>query len=839
MKKLLSKLFIFALGATALTGCDLFSFETGEPKGDEEHEVKGLVLRDYTNTATQDTHYVFDGKVFLSYVDESVPEYEVTAGCTYSTLDTSTVGDKVFTVKYDGSKYTYSKSVYIQVKEKVTLQSIKVEDGYVSTMKKGDTYAFIGTVTATYSDGSTENVTSKVKIDTSYINNNFAGTYNVNLSYTKDGKTADTTIQVTVIDLISIEVKNYTSLVKKGATYEFNGVVYAKYSDGLETNISGLVVVDTSEVDVDTVGKYNVNVSFTDCNTILSTKVEVTVYVDLPKLSNIVASDYTNEIEKGDSYTFDGTVTANYEDGSQEVVTNRCNYGTISSVSPGEKKLSISFTTKYTVDGKEFTNTKTTNAVVNVISTLKSISGSDLSLGVGRTKKINLSYSPSDATNRNVTYESSDPSIATVNPNGDVTGVSKGDTTITITSELSSSINTTINVKVDDIQNAAWTILVYMCGADLESKYADTEYHGCASLDLQEIASVSGQPSDVNVVVQAGGATKWDSMYSSVVKAGKRNRFHLNNKNYVLDSQDEAVNMGLGSTLQDFISWGIEKYPADNIGLIFWNHGGAITGCCADEEFSNNILAPEEMVSGIRGAREYLGLTQKFEFIGYDCCLMQFHDLAGLNSEFAKYQVGSEESEWGYGWTYDGWIDNLFSKDSTTEILTEIVDSFGEYTDYAYHDVWKEQNDQTLSFVDLSYWETYKNAWENMASSLSSIITSNSKWNTLATLLSSCTKYGDTYDLFDVGDFLNKMEDESSPYKDDSTLMSRIDDIQAVYSDFVAHEFHGDGAGNSSGLALYAPVSYSLTPAYYTESVTPFRTWRTLCENYGNWWSWH
>ena len=70
MKKTLSKLFVLTLGVTALSGCDLFS-SGGETiiRGDEEHEVKGLVLKDYSSSVYQGSNYLFEGKDFKEAVE--------------------------------------------------------------------------------------------------------------------------------------------------------------------------------------------------------------------------------------------------------------------------------------------------------------------------------------------------------------------------------------------------------------------------------------------------------------------------------------------------------------------------------------------------------------------------------------------------------------------------------------------------------------------------------------------------------------------------------------------------------------------------------------------------
>ena len=713
--------------------------------------------------------------------------------------------------------------------EELKLDSIDATD-YTASVKAGTAYTFDGKVIAKYNDGTTKDVTNLADIGS--ISTEKAGEKDLTISYVENNITKSVTKKIEVTkELASISISGYKASFELNETFSFTGSVTAKYSDNSTDVVTSKATI-THNVDTSKLGTYQINASYTEGGITKTDSVDVVVTEHIPVLQSISVSGFTDTVDKGSTYTFDGTVMAHFDEGPDVDVTSACTIPSVNTSTKGTKQITISYT-----DPNKSSNTKTSKISITVVSRVTGISvNSSMNIGVGQTKPLNATALPADADNPGLTYSSNKTGVATVSDTGSVTGVAVGSATITITSLDVPSVTQTVTINVSEIAKDEWTILIYMCGADLES---DSSQGGAATMDLQEIAQVSGQPSDVNVVVQAGGAKSWKSTYSSVINASKRNRFHLSNKAYVKDSQADKVNMGLASTLQDFLEWGLETYPADKVGLIFWNHGGAMTGACFDEQFGDDGLTTAETTQAIRAAKLSTGYSDKFEFIGYDCCLMQIHDVAGLNAEFAKYQVASEESEWGYGWTYNEWIDDVFANKSTTTILKAIVDSFASETTSAYS-YWGESNDQTLSYLDLSYWDSYKTAWENMASTLSGIITSKTNWSTFASMLNTCQRYGESYgsypyDIFDIGTFFTKIKAHST-YKNNSTLMSNVNAVQSIYNNLVAYEWHGSGAGNSSGLTLFAPVYGNyMVKSLYGEDYTPFTTWRTLCINRGNW----
>lgn len=80
------------------------------------------------------------------------------------------------------------------------------------------------------------------------------------------------------------------------------------------------------------------------------------------------------------------------------------------------------------------------------------ISPKTASVDVGGTTKLDSTVAPSTATNKSVSYTSSEEEVATVSSNGTVTSVSEGEATITVTTQDGSKTDTatiTVNAVVE------------------------------------------------------------------------------------------------------------------------------------------------------------------------------------------------------------------------------------------------------------------------------------------------------------------------------------------------------------------------------------------------------
>ncbi len=213
--------------------------------------------------------------------------------------------------------------------------------------------------------------------------------------------------------------------------------------------------------------------------------------------------------------------------------------------------------------------------------------------------------------------------------------------------------------------NDTVTIMVYMCGTDLESKY------GMASNDLGEMAAA--QLSDkINLLVYTGGCSKWKTQGID----NKTNQIYqvVSGGLKPLVKDDGNKVMTDPKTLSSYIKWCKSKYPADRYELIFWDHGGgSVSGYGYDEK---NPRSGSMSLSGINKALKDGGV--KFDFIGFDACLMATAETALLLDSYGDYMISSEETEPGIGWFYTNWLNQLSKNTSTStlEIGKTIVDDF-------------------------------------------------------------------------------------------------------------------------------------------------------------------
>ena len=209
------------------------------------------------------------------------------------------------------------------------------------------------------------------------------------------------------------------------------------------------------------------------------------------------------------------------------------------------------------------------------------------------------------------------------------------------------------------------TIMVYLCGTDLESK------SGMGTADLQEMASATISD-NVRLLVYTGGCKKWKN---NTVSSRVNQIYQVKSGGVkLLEENMGQASMSDPTTLTTFINYCRDNYPANRNELILWDHGsGSLSGYAYDEKFPES---GSMSLSGIKKAISDSGV--KFDFVGFDACLMATVETALMLSDYADYMIASEETEPGVGWYYTNWLTKLSEDTSmpTAQIGKNIVDDF-------------------------------------------------------------------------------------------------------------------------------------------------------------------
>ena len=209
------------------------------------------------------------------------------------------------------------------------------------------------------------------------------------------------------------------------------------------------------------------------------------------------------------------------------------------------------------------------------------------------------------------------------------------------------------------------TLMVYMCGTDLESR------GGMGTADLQEMLGARFG-SNVNLLVYTGGCKGWQN---NTVSSTTNQIWQIKDGKMASVRKDMgSVSMTNPDTLTQYIRFCAENYPASRYALILWDHGGgSVSGYGYDEKFASS---GSMSLIGLDSALEAAGV--KFDFVGFDACLMATAETALAMSRHADYLIASEETEPGVGWYYTDWLTALGQNTSipTIELGQKIVDSF-------------------------------------------------------------------------------------------------------------------------------------------------------------------
>ena len=190
---------------------------------------------------------------------------------------------------------------------------------------------------------------------------------------------------------------------------------------------------------------------------------------------------------------------------------------------------------------------------------------------------------------------------------------------------------------------AEWTLLIYL--------NADNNLEQAGILDLQEMvaAETNGRLHVLVQIDRAAGESTADGDWQTT------RRYKISGQQTELLADLGETNMGDPAVLADFLTWGLQTYPANRTALILWDHGAGWNGIAFDNnappfDQPDHLTLPD-LRTGIETALAATSLD-KLDIIAFDACLMGQLDVFQTLHPLADFAVGSQELTPGQGWDY-------------------------------------------------------------------------------------------------------------------------------------------------------------------------------------------
>ncbi len=323
------------------------------------------------------------------------------------------------------------------------------------------------------------------------------------------------------------------------------------------------------------------------------------------------------------------------------------------------------------------------------------------------------------------------------------------------------------------------TIMVYFIGSDLETE------GGFASSDIDEMLSAE-IGDNINVILMTGGAYEWEN-YD--ISSDTCQYWQVKDGELIsIDDDLGLLNMASPDTLSGFINDASSLFPADRYSLILWDHGGGtISGFGYDEHYPSSMLTLADLESSFAKS------GVKFDFVGFDACLMATAETALMLEPYADYLIASQELEPGSGWHYTNWLTELNNNPSkdTVEIAVDIIDDFIE--------VCEDQQyfpNATLSIVDLRQMpHVYSVLTDYFENSTQDIF--NNEYRKISVARSDAKDFGEGgVDQIDMVDYILKAGVDGG------------DNVISAISSAVKYYNNSSDVYDSYGLAMYFPHEY-------------------------------
>jgi hypothetical protein len=356
---------------------------------------------------------------------------------------------------------------------------------------------------------------------------------------------------------------------------------------------------------------------------------------------------------------------------------------------------------------------------------------------------------------------------------------------------------------------ADWTVLVYLDG--------DNNLEKDAIADFNEMER-AGSNDRVKIVVQ------FDRVHQNGPEDDTSNGDWDTTKRFLVGQDDDRraikseeladlgeLNMGDPQTLVDFVSWGVQEYPAQRYALVLWDHGSSWAGIAFDDTDGEKGIRMPELDVALRTIQTQTGVG-KLDMIGFDACLMSQLDVLQTIAPYGRVAVASAELEPNDGWAWDVWLKQLNEnpQQDPATLAGAIVDSYRQY--------YEEGNDDTVTLAafDLDKIDAVRDGLGTLSDAMRADL--NESYQAIAEARSGADAYSqpkpETFSAIDLGDFARLIGRNGAQ----GQVAAAAEALGNQLADARIAEWHASFHDRSTGMSIFFPQVAELYPDFYDEA---------------------
>ena len=327
-------------------------------------------------------------------------------------------------------------------------------------------------------------------------------------------------VTVSVVRVTGVSLSQTELTLKKDAKATLVATVVP--SDATNKNVlwysdnAGIVTVENGVVTAVAEGQTTVRVFTEEGN--FTTECKVTVGNNgggnSVAVTGVKLSQNKLTLKKDDSFTLVATLEPSTAS-NKTVMWTTSNDAVVSVSDNGviqAKAVGVAVITVTTQEGAFTATCEVTVTEEDVVLTGLRLSPSETRLKVGGEATLSVTYEPAGATQREVTWSTSDAAIVTVDEHGKVKAIAAGEATITVASKTNASIQATCKVIVEPattVEDAIFAnVLVAPNPFDNQLRIVNGDLRGTyALLNAQGVVVRSGNMTDNEVLIETSDLT--------------------------------------------------------------------------------------------------------------------------------------------------------------------------------------------------------------------------------------------------------------------------------------------------------------------------------------------